>query len=375
MDFSLNDIQTEVIDSTRKFAEKEIAPIIDEDEANSHFRRELFPKMGDAGLIGATAPGDYGGSELGIMEYSLILEQLAYYSASYAASFSVTALPIKIIEQFGSEEQKQKYLPDLITGELIGAFCLTEPGSGSDAKSLKTKAEKSGDNYTINGVKQFITNGGQADVYIVMVRTDEKEISALIVEKNCAGMSVGKLEKKMGMRVSPTAEMLFENASVPAANTIGRPADGFRVAMTALDSGRISIASIANGISQAALDKAIAYAKEREQFGQRIIDFQGIEFMLAEMATELEASRWLTRRAAYLHDNDLPFSKEASMAKLKSTEACMRITTDAVQVLGGYGYMEEYVVERFMREAKMLELVEGTSQIQKLVISRNLKKD
>ena len=375
MDFSLNDIQTEVIDSTRKFAEKEIAPIIDEDEANSHFRRELFPKMGDAGLIGATAPGDYGGSELGIMEYSLILEQLAYYSASYAASLSVTALPIKIIEQFGSEEQKQKYLPDLITGELIGAFCLTEPGSGSDAKSLKTKAEKSGDNYTINGVKQFITNGGQADVYIVMVRTDEKEISALIVEKNCAGMSVGKLEKKMGMRVSPTAEMLFENASVPAANTIGRPADGFRVAMTALDSGRISIASIANGISQAALDKAIAYAKEREQFGQRIIDFQGIEFMLAEMATELEASRWLTRRAAYLHDNDLPFSKEASMAKLKSTEACMRITTDAVQVLGGYGYMEEYVVERFMREAKMLELVEGTSQIQKLVISRNLKKD
>lgn len=375
MDFSLNDIQTEIVDSTRKFAEKEIGSIVDEDESKSFFRRELFPKLGAAGLIGATAPSEFGGSELGVMEYSLILEQLAYYSSGYATSFSVTALPIKILEQFGSKELKQKYLPGLITGELIGAFCLTEPGAGSDAKSLKTTAEKQGETFKINGVKQFITNGGEADIYIVMARTAENEISAFVAEKDTAGLRVGKLEKKMGMRVSPTAEMLFENVEVPAENMVGAPGDGFKVALTALDSGRISIASIANGISQAALDKAVAYAKEREQFGKAIIDFQGIGFLLAEMATELEASRWLTRRAAYLRDNNLPFTTEASMAKLKSTEACMRITTDAVQVLGGYGYMEEYVVERLMREAKMLELVEGTSQIQKLVISRNLKKE
>lgn len=374
MDFSFSDTQKEIAEITRKFALKEIAPIVDQDEAASYFRRDLFPKLGSAGLIGATASSKFGGSELGVMEYSIILEELAYFSSGYATSFSVTGLPIKILEYFGSSDQQEKYLPGLIGGEQIGAFCLTEPGAGSDAKSLKTTAEKQGNAYLINGTKQFITNGGEADVYVVMARTSEGKISCFVIDKEAEGVKSGKLEKKMGMRVSPTREMIFDHVEVPAEHLIGGEGNGFKIAMTALDSGRISIASIANGISRAALDRSVVHANEREQFGKAIIEFQGIGFLIANMATELEASRWLTRYAAYLKDSKQEFTQIASMAKLKSTESCMRITTDAVQVLGGYGYTEEYVVERLMREAKMLELVEGTSQIQRIVIARNFNK-
>lgn len=375
MDFSLSEIQRSTQETAKRFAEKEIAPIIEEDERNSFFRKELFPKLGSSGLIGACAPVEFGGSGLGSLEYTLILEELAYYSTGYAVSFSVTNFPIKVISNFGTEAQKKKYLPSLISGEKIGALCLTEFSSGSDIGSLRTTAKKEKGCYTINGSKQFITNGEQADIFILLARTGEagsKGISAFIMEKEMEGFSGGKLEKKMGMRCSPTQEMILDNVKVPVENLLAKEGEGFKIAMKSLDSGRLAIAAIANGLSRAAIDKASSYAKNREQFGKPIISFQGISFLLADMLTELEASILLVRKAAFLQDNKLSFTKEVAIAKLKSTESCMKITTDAVQVFGGYGYMEEYTVERYMREAKALELVEGTSQIQRLVISRNM---
>lgn len=375
MDFALTDTQKDIQSMAAKFAAKELAPIADADELNATFRREIFTKAGEAGILGIHAAEEFGGSGLGSFEYSLVLEALAYRSAGYATSLSVTALPQTIIQQYGNEEQKKKFIPDIISGKKIGAFCLTEPSSGSDASSLKTTAVKQGDHYVLNGVKQFITNGGNADLLIVLARTGgpgAKGISSFLVEKGSPGLKGGKIEKKMGMRVSVTQEMLFDNVKVPAANLIGEEGKGFGAAMLALDSGRISIASIANGISRAALDKAVAYAKEREQFKQPIIQFQGVGFLLADMATELEASVLLTRKAAWHRDNGEPCAQTAAMAKLKATDVCMRVTTDAVQVLGGYGYMEEFTVERYMREAKVLQIVEGTNQIQRVIISRTL---
>ena len=375
MDFALNDMQREIVDMATKFAAKEIAPLIEADEAEGRFRRELFAKAGAAGLLGITVSPDLDGAGLGTVEYALALEAIAQVSSAYAVAFSVTGLPLSIIARFGNETQKKKYIPPLVSGEQIGAFCLTEAGSGSDAAALRTTATKKGDKYVINGVKQFITNGMEADTFVVMARTGgpgAKGISAFIVERRAPGVKGGKVEKKMGMKVSITQEILFENVEVPAENLLVGEGEGFTVAKRGLDSGRISIAAIANGVSRAALGKAVAYAKEREQFGHPIMEFQGVSFLLADMATELEASRLLVLQAAALKDAGQPFTIQASMAKLKSTESCMRITTDAVQVLGGYGYMEEFQVERFMREAKMLQLVEGTSQIQRLVISRGL---
>lgn len=375
MNFDLSEIQKEIQSTARRFAEKELATIVENDEAEGRFRKELFPKFGEAGLLGTMAPAEFGGSELGSLEYSLVLEELAYHSSAYATSFSVSALPMKIILDSGAKAQQDKYVPGLVSGEKLGAFCLTEASSGSDAGSLKTTARRDGDSYILNGTKQFITNGAFADVLVVMARTGgpgAKGVSAFIVEGNTHGVSGGKLEKKMGMRASPTQEMIFENVRVPAANLIGNEGEGMRIPLKALDGGRISIAAIANGISRAAIDRAVAYAKEREQFGKRIMEFQGISFLLADMATAYEASVLLTRQAAFLRDQGREHSKIASMAKLFATEACMKITTNAVQVLGGYGYIEDYVVERLMREAKMLEIVEGTSQIQRIVIGRNL---
>lgn len=375
MDFALNETQREVQAMARRFAEKEIAPIVEEDEANSFFRKALFPKFGEAGLLGIVAPSEYGGAELGMMEYSLVLEELAYHSSAYATSFSVSLLPMRILLGRGSKELQAKYVPDLVTGAKVGAFCLTEPGSGSDASGLKSSAVDKGDHFLLNGTKQFITNGDAADTYIVMARTGgagASGVSAFIVERTWKGVSGGRLEKKMGMRASATQEMIFENVKVPKENLVGKLGEGMAVAYSGLDGGRIAIASIANGISRAAMDKAVAYAKTREQFGEKITRFQGVSFLLADMAVEYEASVLLTRQAAWMTDQGECASKHPSMAKLKATESCMKITTDAVQVLGGYGYMEDYVVERYMREAKMLEIVEGTSQIQRMIISRGL---
>lgn len=374
MDFTLTDTQREIVEVAAKFAQREIAPFVDEDEANSHFRREIFPKAGAAGLIGITCSEESGGLGLGTTEYALALEQLATVSSGYATSLSVTALPISIVNRFGTKEQKERFIPSLISGEKIGAFCLTEPGSGSDAGALTTTAVKKGDKYILNGVKQFITNGSAADIFAVMARTGgpgTKGVSCFIVERG-PGLAGGKVEKKMGMRVSPTQEIRFENMEVPAANLIGQEGEGFSIAKRALDGGRISMAAVANGISRAALDVARSYAREREQFGTPIIRFQGVSFLLADGVTELEASRLLVLQAATLKDQGKDYTIQASMAKLKSTEACMKITTDCVQVLGGYGYMEEYKVERYMREAKMLQIVEGTSQIQRVIIARSL---
>lgn len=376
MDFSLNETQKQIVEISAKFAQKELAPIVAEDEERGHFRKELFPKLGNLGLLGLTSSEEFGGMGLGTLEYSLFLEQLAIHSSGYATSISVTGLPISIIEAGGSAATKAKYLPDLISGAKIGAFCLTEPTAGSDAGSLRTTAVRKGNKYILNGVKQFITNGMHADIFAVMARTEDsqhKGVTAFIVERDF-GVKGGKFEKKMGMKVSPTQELIFENVEVPVENRIGEEGAGFNVAKNALDGGRISIAAIANGISQAALNVAHKYAKEREQFGKPIIEFQGISFLIADMATSLEASRLLTRHAAYLKDQNLPFRLQASMAKLHSTESCMRITTDAVQILGGYGYIEEFSVERYMREAKMLQIVEGTSQIQRMVIAKGLNR-
>jgi alkylation response protein AidB-like acyl-CoA dehydrogenase len=375
MDFNPNDTQREIVEMAAKFAQREIAPYVDEDESNSFFRREIFPKAGAAGMIGITCSEEFGGAGLGTTEYALALEQIAKVSSGYATSLSVTGLPISIVDQYGNKAQKEKFIPGLIAGEKIGAFCLTEPNSGSDAAALRTTAVKKGGKYILNGVKQFITNGMQSDLFAVLARTGgegPKGVSCFIVEKGFPGLKGGKLEKKMGMRVSPTQEIIFENLEVPAENMVGSDGQGFDVAKRALDGGRISMSAVANGISRAAIEIAVSYAKEREQFGRPIMDFQGISFLLADMTTELEASRLLMLQAATLKDAGERFTLQASMAKLKSTEACMRITTDAVQVLGGYGYMEEFKVERYMREAKMLQLVEGTSQIQRLIIARGL---
>ncbi len=374
MDFQLTETQAEIVQMAARFAQKEIAPFIEADEAKSFFRKDLFPKLGAAGLLGITVDANYGGAGLGTMEYALMLEEIGMVSSGYATSISVTGLPISILSAVGTDAQKKKYLPPLLSGEKIGAFCLTEPSAGSDAGSLRTSAVKKGNKYILNGVKQFITNGDQADYFLVMARTSEggsKGVTAFIVEKDF-GVKGGKLEKKMGMRVSPTQEMIFDQVEVPEENRIGPEGQGFTVAKNALDGGRISIAAISNGISRAALARATAYAKEREQFGKAILEFQGVSFLLADMATELEASRLLTWNAAFLKDQGKPFKHMASMAKLKSTESCMKITTDAVQILGGYGYMEEFTVERYMREAKMMQIVEGTSQIQRLVIAKGL---
>jgi butyryl-CoA dehydrogenase len=374
MDFNLTQSQIDIQKLAQTFAEREIAPFISQDESSCYFRREVFSKAGSIGLIGITVSEQNGGAGLGTQEYMLALEEIAAVSSGYATSLSVTGLPLSILQNFGTAEQKAKYMPRLLNGQDIGAFALTEAMSGSDAAALKTTARLEGEYYILNGSKQFITNGMEADIFIVMARTGgpgAKGVSAFIVEKKF-GITGGKLEKKMGMKVSPTQEILFDNVKVPKANLLANEGDGFKVAMSALDGGRISISAIALGLARSSLAIAVKYAKEREQYGQAIFDFQGISFLLADRATELEGARVLTQKAAWLRDQGLPHTQAAAMAKLASTEACMSLTTDAVQVLGGYGYMEDYVVERYMREAKMLQIVEGTSQIQRRVIARNL---
>jgi len=375
LNFSLSENQLEIQKMAARFAEKELLPIVEEDERNSHFRPELFRKLGDLGLLGITTEEEFGGIGFGTSEYVLFLEELAKVASGYATSISVTGLVIAIINASNNPALKKKYLPALLSGEKIGAFCLTEPSSGSDAGALQTKATNKGSAYILNGTKQFITNGMHADIFIVMARTKDvagpRGVAAFLLEKDF-GVKGGKFEKKMGMRTSPTQELFFENVEVPAENRIGQEGEGFTVAKDALDGGRISIGSIANGIAGAALSRALSYAKEREQFGSPILKNQGISFLLSEMATELECSRLLIAKAAFEKDQGRPFRKIASMAKLKATESCMKTTTDAVQILGGYGYMEEYQVERYMREAKMMQIVEGTSQIQRIVIAKEL---
>lgn len=374
--FEPSEVQLQLAEAVRAFCVDVIGPTAEDDDEHEHFRRDLLTAMGEQGFCGVATPERYGGLGLGYLEYCTVLEEIAKVSASWAVTVAVTGLPQIILNLYGTEAQRERWMPGLASGQLLGAFALSEPGSGSDAASLRTTAERRGDRYVLNGTKYWITHGGYADVYVVMARTGGEGaggVSAFLVPGDAPGLSFGRKERKMGMRASPTVEVVLENVELPADALLAAEGKGFRIAMTALDSGRITIGASAVGIGQAALDYAAAYATERKQFGQAIIDFQGVGFMLADMATAVETSRLLVHKAAWLKDNDRPFSEIAAMAKVVSTDAAMKVTTDAVQVLGGYGYCKDHPVERWMRDAKVMQIVEGTNQIQRLVISRHLR--
>lgn len=362
----------------RDFAQTEIAPKVESME-NGEFPRDILAKMGELGLMGITTPEQYGGANMDFTSYIIAINELSKVSATIGVILSVhTSVVTNLILYFGNEEQKQKYVPKLASGQYLGAFCLTEPSAGSDAGSLKSKAVKDGNNYIINGSKVFITNGGEADVYIVFASTDpslgSKGISAFLVEKETEGLVIGKDEHKMGLHGSRTVQLNFDNMIVPAENLLGQVGDGFKIAMANLDVGRIGIASQALGIAEAALEEAITYAQQRHQFGKPISNNQGVGFKLVDMATAVEASRLLVYRAADLRNKGLTCGKEASMAKLFASKTAVEVTTEAIQVFGGYGYTMDYPVERFFRDAKVTEIYEGTSEIQRLVISKHLNK-
>ncbi|PFP30985.1 acyl-CoA dehydrogenase [Bacillus sp. AFS073361] len=360
----------------RDFANSEIAPFIENME-RGEFPREILRKMGELGLMGIPVPEKYGGAAMDFTSYILAIHELSKVSATIGVILSVhTSVCTNPILYFGTEQQKEKYVPKLASGEYLGAFCLTEPSSGSDAASLKSRAVKKGDHYVINGSKVFITNGGEADVYIVFAKTNpelgSKGISAFIVEKNTPGFIVGKDEKKMGLHGSRTVQLTFEDMHVPAENLLGAEGEGFKIAMANLDVGRIGIATQALGIAEAALSAATTYAGDRHQFGKPIAAQQGIGFKLADMATSVEAAKLLVYRAAYLRTHGKKCTLEASMAKLFATKTAVEVTTEAIQVFGGYGYTEDYPVERYFRDAKITEIYEGTSEIQRIVISKHV---
>ena len=360
----------------RDFAKAEIEPFVERME-QGEFPRDILQKMGELGLMGTTAPESLGGSEMDFTSYIIAINELSKVSAVVGVILSVhTSVGTNPIIYFGNDAQKQKYVPKLASGEYLGAFCLTEPSAGSDAGSLKSRAVKDGDSYIINGSKVFITNGGEADVYIVFASTSPelgtRGISAFIVEKGTPGLVIGKDEHKMGLHGSSTVQLTFENMVVPADNLLGAEGEGFKIAMSNLDAGRIGIAAQALGIAEAALGAATDYAKERVQFGKPIAANQGVGFKLADMATAVEAARLLVYRAANLRTQGLPCGKEASMAKLFASKTAVDVAIDAVQIFGGYGYTEDYPVERYFRDAKVTEIYEGTSEIQRIVIGKHL---
>lgn len=375
--FADNEVQAELRALARKFAENEIRPVVDHDEETETFRPEIIRKLGEVGLTGVPVPEAYGGAGLGYSEYLVVIEEIARVSASYAVSVAVTGLAQMILASGGSDAQKTKYLPKLASGEMIGGFALSEASSGSDAASLRLTAKRDGDHYVLNGTKLWITQADSAGVLIVMARTGgpgASGVSAFAVETNSPGFRCSKREKKMGLSISHTMEIVLENVRVPAENRIGPEGEGFKVAMNALNGGRLTISAVAVGVGRAALDVAVAHAKEREQFGKKIAEFQGVSFLLADMHAALEASDLLLRRAAALRDAGIPFATEAAISKLFTTDTTMKVTTDAVQILGGSGYTKDFPVERYMREAKILQIFEGTNQIQRIIIGRSLTK-
>lgn len=374
MQFELNEEQKMMQKLSREFAEKELAPSVAERDEKEQFSRELFDAMAELGLTGICFPEQYGGAGGDNLSYILAIEELSRIDdgmgITLSASVSLCAWPIYA---YGTEEQKQKYLVPLVEGSKLGAFGLTEPNAGTDAGSQQTVALLNGDHYVLNGSKIFITNAGEADTYIVFAMTDKSRgargISAFILEKGMPGLNFGKKEHKMGIRTSQTVELVFQDVKIPAQNILGKEGSGFKIAMTTLDGGRIGVAAQALGIAQAALDHAVKYAKERVQFGKSIANNQAIAFMLADMATKIDAARLLIYRAAYLKDKGLPYATEAAMAKMFASDTAMAVTTDAVQIFGGYGYSREYPVERLMRNAKITQIYEGTNQVQRMVIS------
>ncbi len=379
MDFSLTKEQELFLLMIRKFAEEEVKPLAAEIDEQERFPVETVEKMAKLGIMGIPFPVEYGGAGGDNILYSMAVEELSRVCATTGVIVSAhTSLCAAPIYEFGSEEQKQKYLPKLCSGEWIGAFGLTEPNAGTDASAQQTLAVLDGDHYVLNGSKIFITNAGYAHVYIIMAMTDKslgtKGISAFIVEQDTPGFSIGKKEKKLGIRGSATCELIFENCRIPKENLLGKLGGGFGIAMKTLDGGRIGIAAQALGIAQGAMDETVKYVKERKQFGKAIGQFQNTQFQLADLDVKIEASRFLVRAAAYKKDQKLPYSVEAARAKLFAAETAMETTVKAIQFHGGYGYTREYPVERMMRDAKITEIYEGTSEVQRMVISATLLK-
>ncbi|MFF9818592.1 acyl-CoA dehydrogenase family protein [Streptomyces sp. NPDC014006] len=365
----------DLISLVRDIGQREIAPKAAEEEDAGRFPREVFSLLSESGLLGLPYDSEYGGGDQPYEVYLQVLEELAAARLTVGLGVSVHTLSCHALATFGSKEQQVEHLPAMLGGGLLGAYCLSEPASGSDAASLRTKAVRDGDGWVITGTKAWITHGGVADFYTVMARTGEegpRGITAFLVPGNAEGLSAAAPEKKMGMKGSPTAQVHFDGVRVGDDRRIGEEGQGFTIALSALDSGRLGIAACAIGVAQAALDEAVTYATERRQFGKPIADFQGLRFMLADMATQIEAGRALYLTAARLKDAGRPFAKQAAMAKLHCTDTAMKVTTDAVQILGGYGYTADFPAERFMREAKVLQIVEGTNQIQRMVIARHV---
>ena len=379
MNFGLTREQELVRQMVKEFAVNEVKPIAAEIDETERFPMENVKKMGELGMMGIPFPKELGGSGGDVLSYIIAVEELSKVCATTGVILSAhTSLCASLLYENGTPAQKEKYLVPLAKGEKIGAFGLTEPGAGTDAAGQQTTAILEGDNYILNGSKIFITNGGVADTFIVFAMTDKSQgtrgISAFIVEKDFPGFSIGKKEDKLGIRASSTTELIFEDCVIPKENLVGKEGKGFGIAMKTLDGGRIGIAAQALGIAEGALDEAIKYMKERKQFGRPIAAFQGLQWMVAEMSTKIEAARFLVYKAAWLKENKQPYSVDAARAKLYAAEVAMDVTTKAVQLFGGYGYTKEYPVERMMRDAKITEIYEGTSEVQKMVISGSLLK-
>jgi len=376
MDFELSAEQKMIQETARRFCRKELAPYAGEIDAKEQFPREAWNKLSELGFAGITIPETYGGLGMDYTSVVVVVEEIAKGCLATAGTYSVHLTTQYLISTFGSTDQKEKYLPSMAKGEDIGALCLTEPNAGSDISHMTSAAVKERDDYLINGTKLFITTGGEAGLYILYAKTDKtkkhKGISAFIAEKNHPGLSYGKKEKKMGYGGSPTREVIFSDCRLPLANLLGDEGQGFSMVMAGLDHGRITIGTIAVGIAQAALDAALVYSQVREQFGTPISQFQGIQWKLADMAIGIEAARLLVFQAAFLASQKKPFTKAASMAKCFASDVGMQVTTEAVQIFGGYGYTKDYPVERHMRDAKILQIVEGTNEIQRNIIARQL---
>ncbi len=378
MDFKLTDEQRLIRKAARDFASKELAPNAREWEETAIFSRQIFDKMGQLDFTGLYVPEKYGGTGVGRLTAALIFEEVAKGCFATAVYLSVHNMVTNLIYHYGNEEQRERWVRPLALGEKLGAYSLTEGEAGSDAAALSTSAVKTDQGYVVNGAKLFVTNGEVADIYTVMVRTDDKEkqkgISAAIVEKGTPGFSFGPHEPKMGMNSSPTTELHFNDCFIPKENLLGEEGKGLNMALTALNGGRVSIGACSTGLAQQAFDYALNYAHKRQQFGRPIISFQGLQFLVADLATEIEASRLMIYRAASMMDEGEPCVMEAAMAKRFATDMAMRVTTEAVQILGGYGYMKSYPVEMYMRFAKVAQIFEGTNQIQRVVIARELGK-
>ena len=379
MDFSFTEEQKMLRSMVQDFALKELEPIAAKIDEESKFPAESIKKMAELGLLGLGLPEEYGGSGGGEMEVCIATEEISRVCAATGTIFlASTGLAANPIHAFGTEEQRKKFVVPVAKGKKIAAFALTETGAGSDPSGLQTTATRRDNSYVLNGTKIFITNGAEAEVILVFASTDKslkhKGITAFVVEKGTPGFSVGRLEHKLGIRGSSTAELIFDNCAIPAENRIGNEGEGFKIALNAIDASRVVVAAQAVGIAQGAFDRALSYAKERRQFGQPIANFQAIQWMLADMATQIDAARLLTYRAAWLQDSGQPFIKEASMAKVYASEVSMFVASKAIQILGGYGYCKEYPLERYLRDAKITEIYEGTSEMQRMTIARQLLK-